>query len=192
MVIKEKKVRIPYITSEDKFKYILPKLKISEVNFYNGTPCWEWQKAKTLGYGTYNLNFGVRYASHREMYLLCVGSIPDSYEIDHLCRNPSCCNPLHLEAVTKAVNTQRGNAGKNRVDQALLITHCPQGHEYNEENTYYYIGSNGNKHRQCKICAKQRGKIKAKSSNLTTKHKTHCKYGHELKEPNLIHEKKQT
>ena len=37
------------------------------------------------------------------------GSIGDGLVIDHLCRNPRCVNPDHLEPVTTAVNTLRGN-----------------------------------------------------------------------------------
>jgi len=44
----------------------------------------------------------------RLMYLTEVGEIPVGYEVDHLCRERSCLNPLHLEAVPKIVNVLRG------------------------------------------------------------------------------------
>lgn len=34
-------------------------------------------------------------------------------------------------------------------------THCPQGHEYNEENTRWYKGS-----RNCRVCDRDRQRIK--------------------------------
>ena len=34
--------------------------------------------------------------------------MPEGLVIDHKCRNRLCCNPDHLEAVTQAVNVQRG------------------------------------------------------------------------------------
>lgn len=38
--------------------------------------------------------------------------IPRGYVIDHLCRNPACCNPKHLEPVTGAENRRRGLIGR--------------------------------------------------------------------------------
>lgn len=76
------------------------------------TPCWQWQWAKTLkGYGTITLprSEGQRWMpAHRYFYEQAKGPIPDGYQIDHLCRNHSCVNPEHLEAVTQAENVRRG------------------------------------------------------------------------------------
>lgn len=35
-------------------------------------------------------------------------------------------------------------------------THCPQGHEYNEENTH--IRKNGN--RQCRVCGREQARAR--------------------------------
>lgn len=48
-------------------------------------------------------------------------------EIDHTCSNPPCVNPAHLEAVTHEENVRRAVERK---------THCVNGHEYTEANTY--------------------------------------------------------
>jgi hypothetical protein len=44
---------------------------------------------------------------HRVMYELLVGPIPEGLEIDHLCGEPSCWNPKHLEPVTRSENVLR-------------------------------------------------------------------------------------
>jgi hypothetical protein len=58
------------------------------------------------------------------------------------------------------------------------ITHCPQGHEYTEENTYVYPRTG---HRQCLTCIKSRNKGNANHT------RTHCPQGHPYDEVNTLH-----
>ncbi len=74
------------------------------------TGCWNWTAARDRhGYGRFGVAAGRVVFAHRTMYLVSVGDIPDNMVIDHLCRNPSCCNTDHLEVVTQAENVRRGN-----------------------------------------------------------------------------------
>lgn len=67
------------------------------------TPCWVWQRTlNDQGYGTQG-----RARAHRLMYERHVGPIPENTELDHLCVNPPCCNPAHLEPVTHQENIRR-------------------------------------------------------------------------------------
>lgn len=59
--------------------------------------------------------------------------VADGLVLDHLCRNPSCVNPKHLEPVTQGVNVHRSPISQASINAAK--THCPAGHPYNEENT---------------------------------------------------------
>lgn len=74
-------------------------------------PCWIWTaNTNDAGYGTFfvAMNAPVRNpGAHRISYELVVGSIPEGYDIDHLCMVPACVNPSHLEAVTPRVNMER-------------------------------------------------------------------------------------
>jgi hypothetical protein len=97
----------------------------------NRDGCWEYAVGRA---GTdyrqirYRDSRGVvvlRYA-HRVAYERMVGPVPDGLQLDHLCRNRMCVNPQHLEPVTAGENTRRARA---------LITHCPQGHPYDDANT---------------------------------------------------------
>lgn len=92
----------------------------AEVRFWNKvnktgpTDCWEWTGAHDpeKGYGSFTekCRNGVQYKiqAHRYSYRENVGPLEDSMCIDHLCRNPKCVNPAHLEQVTHAENVRRG------------------------------------------------------------------------------------
>lgn len=112
------------------------------------TGCIEWTGGKTAaGYGSFAVDTSHRGAkkdmAHRWAYEFYVEPIPTGFDIDHLCRNKSCVNPDHLEPVTRRENVLRA---------AALITHCPQGHPYNDDNTI----TNQQGHRKCRACAKAR------------------------------------
>jgi hypothetical protein len=94
--------------------------------------CWPWQGARLpKGYGHFGWRGRTQYA-HRFAYTLAHGVIPDGLVIDHLCRNPSCVNPAHLEAVTTRENVLRG-VGFCAVN--AVKTHCAHGHPYSDDNT---------------------------------------------------------
>ena len=117
---------------------------------------WWWTGTKTkLGYGMiWDYNLGRSVMAHRASWELAHGEqIPDFLVIDHLCRQPSCVNPDHLEVVTFGINTERGMAPVLGGTRQRSKTHCPQGHPYSEENTYLY--KNGRK-RVCRTCAIER------------------------------------
>ena len=113
--------------------------KVKKTNY-----CWTWIACKNIcGYGLFNLN-GKIIGAHRISYELVNGSIPKGLELDHLCKNPLCVNPDHLEAVTHRENLLRGETSASINAKK---THCIRGHEFTPENTYL----NQSK-RRCKIC----------------------------------------
>ena len=114
--------------------------------------CWEWTAyIKENGYGQFMWK-GKPYYAHRFSYEFYKGEIPNELCIDHLCRNRKCVNPDHLEAVTTQVNNLRGE-GPTAINANK--THCNKGHEFVEENIYYYVRKNG-KDRRCRICINRR------------------------------------
>ena len=109
--------------------------------------CWEWIARKNVkGYGTFKLNNNTMLA-HRVSYEYFKGLIPKGLTIDHLCRNRHCVNPDHLEAVSHIDNVRRGNTGLYMKSK----THCPQGHEYINDNLYVNVKGS----RTCRMCTRK-------------------------------------
>lgn len=117
------------------------------------TGCLRWTGAKRNGYGAIGVGGRVR-SVHCVAHELWVSPIPDGFHVDHVyangCRHRDCIEPAHLEAVTSGENTRRA---------AVLITHCPQGHLYDEANTRVNIRCcgryAGNETRSCRACGRE-------------------------------------
>ena len=105
---------------------------------------WTGQRTR-YGYGVIAIESGKggrKMAAHKYSWEKAIGPVPAGLELDHLCRNKLCVNVRHLEPVTHTENVRRGRR---------LITHCPEGHPYDEANTSLYHSPTG-VHRFCKAC----------------------------------------
>jgi hypothetical protein len=106
--------------------------------------CWRWTGyVGPGGYGSINVERTPR-PVHRISYELAYGPVPAGLQLDHLCRNRACANPLHLEAVTQQVNILRGIGGINTRSK----THCPHGHPYSGSNLMFTRDGR----RRCRKC----------------------------------------
>jgi hypothetical protein len=69
--------------------------------------CWNWIGTRNgQGYGVFH-HGRLSWLAHRFSYIVLNGPIPSGLEIDHMCFNPSCVRPDHLDAVTHAENMRR-------------------------------------------------------------------------------------
>jgi hypothetical protein len=120
--------------------------KVSGVGPRNG--CWLWTgRVDGFGYG----HFKTRKRSlkaHRVAWTLKCGPIPPGMTLDHLCRQPRCVNPEHLQVVTNKENILRGTSPTAVNAQK---THCKRGHELTAENIWTKRGR-----RNCKQCQRDR------------------------------------
>lgn len=128
-------------------KYPSLKARIEACTVKTAAGCWEWQlHISGSGYGRMTLNGKPGVDVYRVAYEAYRGPIPAGLEVDHLCRNRKCCNPDHLEPVTKRINLLRGT---NPAALNARKTMCPSGHPYDKKNTY--LQRNGK--RYCRACA---------------------------------------
>lgn len=138
-------------------------------HFVEGAPdeCWLWT-GHCSPYGSIRLGGrGSRYeTAHRAVYRVLVGPIPKGLYLDHLCRNPPCVNPAHLEPVTPGENLRRSPITLQAIN--LAKTHCPQGHPYDEVNTYARWTPSGPARgcRECKRAKERRAYWRRKRERL--------------------------
>ena len=109
-------------------------------------PCWLWTGTPNKdGYGRIRVSRSSVPMVHRYLWEKVRGVVPDGHELDHLCEVRACVRPSHLEVVTHEENVRRGKGGEHWTAK----TRCPQGHEYDEQNTR--INSKGA--RVCRQCS---------------------------------------
>jgi len=140
--------------------------------------CWPWLGSKhRRGYGQVSGWHGPGYTckviqTHLAAYILTYGPVPAPLVLDHICHtracdlgdscpHRACCNPKHLEPVTRTVNVHRSRAYLNmrvahatRIQQLRALTHCKRGHPLTEDNIRYTkLGG-----RDCLTCKRIRGR----------------------------------
>lgn len=115
--------------------------------------CWEWvgKSKHELGYGRIRHN-GRRMGAHKFLWESLNGPVPEGKELDHLCRNPKCVRPDHLEPVTHRENMMRSPTSV--VVTNAKKTHCPKGH--------ILLPRKGDPSRRCVECRKAEAQRQAK------------------------------
>jgi len=115
--------------------------------------CWEWRGSKSpKGYGAFHLRAPISrgVGAHRLAWEYMNGPIPHGLQIDHLCRNPGCVRPDHLEVVTQQENRRRGYTNGPKLKR------CKHGHEFTPENTFIDRRDGGKRCRTCRRASHKR------------------------------------
>lgn len=115
--------------------------------------CWLWKASLFhTGYGHFHVKRrGVM--AHRYSYEIAFGSIPEGYEVDHLCRVRACVNPHHLEAVPGHVNRARST---HPGVSAWTTDVCVNGHDLLDPTNVYRRPSRPTC-RTCRACTRAAG-----------------------------------
>jgi len=123
--------------------------------------CWEWQGAASgFGYGDFRVSTRVGYRAHQYAWEWFNGPITPGMFVMHSCDNPKCVNPAHLKLGTPKDNNQdMWSKGRGRPYVRPPRTHCRNGHELDEENTYLKPQYDGKKGftRECRACRRKPG-----------------------------------
>lgn len=155
----------------------------------NDSGCWVYPTKNSDDYARISVKSETTKSGYttvrpsRVMYEVQVGPIPPGMELDHVksrgCTSTACCNPAHLETVTGRENKLRGDtvAARNAAK-----THCPQGHLYDEANTYYSPDGS----RLCRACHREKKALRRwlDGAGLPSSERTHCPQNHPYDEAN--------
>ena len=109
------------------------------------TGCHNWTGTQVgNGYGQVKIAGNSRLV-HRFIWEAVHGPVPESLELDHICRNRACCNPEHLRVVTARENVL---ASDNLCAQNARKLVCPRcGGPYDIHTRY-----DGREERVCRPC----------------------------------------
>lgn len=118
-----------------------------------------------------------QFSVHRLVLLAFVGPCPPGQQGLHWDDDPlnNCLDNLRWGSPGDNMRDCIRNGNHRKVN----VTHCPAGHEYNDENTHIDPKTG---HRFCRPCFKARGA--AKKTRPHSRDRTHCPQGHPYDEVN--------
>lgn len=141
---------------ESDIEYLSRRLLLDSMDS-DSSPCRVYTgHVDRWGYGKIK-HLGKTMTVHSAAYLASGASIPDGFNVHHICGVRHCVNPKHLVAVSPKDHA--------KFHPMAHPTHCKRGHEMNDSNTHR-ISSRGKDERRCKICgndAARRFRKKSKS-----------------------------
>lgn len=103
--------------------------------------CWVWPATDKAGYG--KVRGAKQPRAHVLMWTALFGTVPEGLELHHACENKACCNPLHLQALTRRDHKRAHFAH---------LEHCPHGHAPED-----YVRDNRGR-RRCMECHRIRNR----------------------------------
>lgn len=127
----------------------LPQKYRDRIQIEPNSGCWLWTGTiNTQGYAKFARRGQPTISVHRAIYELL---FPPTKELHHLCKTPSCVNPLHLQPVTRSEHRMLSPS------RFRDVTHCVKGHPFTKENTIFRVNiHHPHGYRTCRTCARIR------------------------------------
>lgn len=117
--------------------------------------CWLWLGTMHAnGYGLFDMKVDGRWTkfwAHRVSFEFHKRPLVTPETVDHLCNNPRCVNPAHLDAVAIGENSRR--SPRTLQGRNIRKTHCSQGHPFEGKNLFFDQGK-----RRCRICVRAKNR----------------------------------
>ena len=137
--------------------------------------CWTYSGFHSNAGYPYATAYGKYQPAHRAVWFYLTGDRLPGLDLDHLCRNPACVNPAHMEPVTHAENQAR---------IALAHTACRKaGHDWSDPNNVRIRPSGRRYCAECdRIALRKRYQPTGRPQNGT---QSHCKHGHPFSGENV-------
>lgn len=91
-----------------------------------GSSCWGWKGYKLKGYGMMNSGHKTPVYAHRVSYAIHnPGAEMCGLVVMHLCNNPACTNPKHLELGSNSLNSKQAFRDGLSTTPVLRGEDCP-------------------------------------------------------------------
>jgi hypothetical protein len=151
----------------------------SKVDRRGDDECWPWTGSVNKdGYGQFSYRENgktIRLGAHRWILGHLRGKqLGPGEESCHSCDNPVCQNYVSHLRIDSHAGNMADMAERKRQPNAN-VTHCPQDHPYDEENTLIRRGGR----RKCRECGREAARQRQRAM-------THCKNDHALEGDNLL------
>lgn len=126
--------RRPTMSEEELIKWFYNQKRVTD------SGCWEWTRCINGGYGKVCIN-GKRMLVHRHsLELHLKRPVPKELEVRHMCHNPICFNPEHLQEGTHyqnmrdMVESNRQSKGEKLSSRLKGIKHVKANGEGNSNS----------------------------------------------------------
>lgn len=103
--------KIPLLSKKQQTRFWNKVLMVANPN-----ECWAWTAGLVKGYGSFGVGSST-FRANRISFYLSTGIDPGPLLVRHLCNNPGCVRPTHLDIGTPADNMRDKSEAGN----------CPQG-----------------------------------------------------------------